>query len=594
VEGDVTADGREERRRSPLDPIEFEVMRHALETVADEMCVALARSAYSTNIKTRLDLSCAVLDREGHVVGQSTAQPCHVSSMNIIVPNAIRAYGADRLREGDQLAINDPYQGAAHLNDVVVIAPIFFAGRLQGYVANLAHHVDIGGGAPGSLGAFEEVYQEGLIFPAVKIADAGSLDHDVFRLAMANIRSKRETAGDFRAQVAANRLGVRGMRELYGRYGVAKVHRFSAELLAYTEARTREALLTLPNGVYRAEDWLDDDGRTDEPIRLRAEISIQDGRVVFDFTGSDRQRPSPMNATYTQSHAACTYVLRCLMDRDIPTNDGFFRLVDVVAPPGSVTNAQAPVGVVGGWEVSLRLCDVLFKALAPGLPDRVPAGCKAMVCHASFGGIDPRTGEYYCFLETVAGGHGGRWGSDGLDAVQTHHQNTQNAPVEEVEVGYPILTLRYGLRPDSEGPGEYRGGLGVRRDYAFRDHEPTFTVLADRRRFPPFGLFGGKGGQPARYTLTGADGERRELPSKSTFSVPLGGVVSYETCGGGGYGDPFARDPAAVLRDVVDGKVSLERAARDYGVVIDRASLSLDPAATALRRNGHPPEGDRP
>jgi N-methylhydantoinase B len=530
----------------PLDPIEFEVMRHALASVADEMCVALARSGYSTNIKTRLDLSCAVLGRDGHVIGQSAAQPCHVSSMNIIVPNAIGAYGVERLREGDQLAINDPYQGAGHLNDVVLIAPVFFGGALQGFVANLAHHVDIGGGVPGSLGAFQEVYQEGLIFPGVKIAERGDLHRDVFKLAMANIRSKRETARDFRAQVAANNLGARRMRELYERHGLAKVHQFTAELLAYTEARAREELLKLPDGVYTAEDRLDDDGTSDAPVRLRAAVTIRAGRVVFDFTGSDRQRPSPMNATYTQSHAACTYVLRCLMDQDVPTNDGFFRLVEVIAPPGSVTNAQAPVGVAGGWEVSLRLCDVLFRALAPGLPDRVPAGCKAMVCHVSFGGLDPRTGEYYCFLETVAGGHGGRRGSDGPDAVQTHHQNTQNAPVEEVEVSYPVLTLRYGLRPDSEGPGKFRGGLGVRRDYAFRDHEPTFTVLADRRRFPPLGLFGGRDGRTARYTLISADGEGRDLPSKTSFRVPLGGVVSYETCGGGGDSNPWGRPTAAI------------------------------------------------
>jgi N-methylhydantoinase B len=390
--------------------------------------------------------------------------------------------------------------------------------------------------------------------------------------------------------VAANHQGIRRLHQLYGRYGVEKVQLFAAERLTYTEARARQALRALPDGVYEAEDWLDDDGRSDRPIRLRVKVTIDHGRVAFDFTGSDRQRPSPMNATFTQSHAACTYVLRCLIDQDIPTNDGFFRLVDVVAPPGTVTNARAPVGVVGGWEVSLRLCDVLFQALAPGLPRRVPAGCKAMVCHASFGGLDPRSGEYYCFLETVAGGHGGRWQSDGPDAVQTHHQNTQNAPVEEVEVGYPILTLHYGLRPDSEGPGTYRGGLGVRRDYTFRAHEPTFTVLADRRTFPPRGLFGGRDGQTARYSLVGADGTVRDLPSKVTFTVPAGGIVRYETCGGGGYGDPFERDPQLVLQDVLDEKLSLQRASREYGVVIDAETLTVDGAATRARRGRRAPQ----
>ncbi len=569
--------------RLVTNPIEFEVLRYALVAIADEMCVALSRSAYSTNIKTRLDLSCAILDRDGRVVGQSTAQPCHISAMNIIVPTAIRRYGVKNLGPGDQLVVNDPYQGGVHLNDVVVLAPIFVDGVVEGYVANLAHHVDVGGSAPGSLGAFEEVYQEGLIFPIVKIAEAGRLHPDVFKLIMANIRSKRETAGDFRAQVAANNLGVRRMVELFDRVGLSTVHAFTDELLVYTERRAREEFRKIPEGVYEAEEFLDDDGITDEPIRLRARIVVSDGHITFDMTGSDAQRPSPMNSTYTQTHAACAFVLRCLIDGDVPTNDGFYRLVEVIAPEGTVTNARSPVGVAGGWEVSLRLCDVLFKAFATGIPERVPAGCKAMVCHVVFGGVDPRNGEYYAFLETVAGGHGGRKGLDGPDAVQTHHQNTQNAPVEEVEIWYPVLTLEYGLVPDSEGAGRYRGGLGVRRNYTFVDHEAVFTVLADRRKFGPFGLLGGERGRTARYTVTSADGAVQELASKTTFKVKPGEIVTYETCGGGGYGNAFERDPELVLVDVIEEKVSGKRAREAYGVVIT-PDLTIDHGATETVR----------
>lgn len=566
-----------------MDPIKFEVLRHGLVAIADEMCVALARSAYSTNIKTRLDLSCAILDRSGRVVGQSTAQPCHISAMNIIVPTAIERYGLANLGPGDQLVVNDPYQGGVHLNDVVVLGPVFIGGRIEAFVANLAHHVDVGGSAPGSLAAFEEVYQEGLIFPIVKIAQAGKLHPDVFKLIMANIRSKRETAGDFRAQVAANSLGARRLDELFERHGAADVRSFMEEILVYTEARAREELRRIPDGIYEAEDHLDDDGITDQPIRLHVRIVVEDGRISFDTSGSDSQRPSPMNSTYTQTHAACAYVLRCLMDGDVPTNDGFYRLVDVTAPSGNVTNARSPVGVAGGWEVSLRLCDVLFKAFGTGIPERVPAGCKAMVCHVVFGGVDPRDGEYYAFLETVAGGHGGRLGLDGPDAVQTHHQNTQNAPVEEVEIWYPVLTLDYGLVPDSDGAGKHRGGLGVRRSYTFRDHEAVFTVLADRRKFAPFGLLGGGPGKLARYTLTTPEGDVRELPSKVTFKVRPGEVVTYETCGGGGYGDPLERDVGEVLRDVIDGKVSGDRARLAYGVVISGHDTVDGPATTKLR-----------
>jgi N-methylhydantoinase B len=552
--------------------------------VADEMCLVLAKSAYSTNIKTRLDLSCAVLDRSGRVIGQSTAQPCHISAMNIIVANAVERYGADNLSPGDHLVVNDPYQGGVHLNDVVVLAPIFFGGEIQGYVANLAHHVDVGGSAPGSLAAHEEVYQEGLIFPIVKIAEGGRMHRDTFKLIMANIRSKKETAGDFRAQIAANNLGIRRMIELFERYGLDDMHEFETELLEYTERRCREEFARLPEGVYEAEGFLDDDGITDRPVRLKARITIADGRVHFDFTGSDLQRPSPMNSTFTQTHAACAYVLRCLIDDDILTNDGFFRLLEINAPEGTVTNAQAPVGVAGGWEVSLRLCDVLFHALAQGMPERVPAGCKAMVCHVVFGGIDPRDGEYYAFLETVAGGHGGRLGLDGLDAVQTHHQNTQNAPVEEVETCYPVITLRYGLIPDSEGPGQFRGGLGVYRDYTFPDHEAVFTVLADRRIFAPHGLMGGGEGRAAHYSVQEPDGTVRELKSKTTFKVRPGEIVTYQTCGGGGYGDPLERDPSAVLRDVIEEKVTAGRAHDVYGVVLAESTTAVDVLATEQRR----------
>ena len=563
-----------------MDAITFEVMRRALEAASDEMCVALARASYSTNIKTRLDLSCALLDRDGRVIGQSAAQPCHIAAMNLIVPAAIKSYGAGNLEPGDQLVTNDPYQGGVHLNDIVVLAPIFHRGVIIGYAANLAHHVDVGGAYAGSLAASREIYQEGLIFPVVKIASRGDLATDVFKMFVANVRAKKETAGDFRAQIAANVLGSRRLIEICERFALDTPDAFVAELFAYTEARTRKALAALPEGIYTAEDALDDDGHTDAPVRLVVKIAIAGGRVTFDFSGSDPQRQSPMNATATQTFAACAFVLRCLIDRDVPVNDGFFRLVDVIAPEGTVTNARRPAGVAGGWEVSLRLCDLLFQAFAKCLPESVPAGCKAMVCHVVFGGIDPRNDSEYVFIETLGGGHGGRFTSDGPDAVQTHHQNTQNTPVEEMEVFYPVRTLRYGLVNDSDGPGKYRGGLGVHREYTFPDHEVTFTVLADRRRFPPRGLFGGRDGRTARYTLVAPDGSEKVLGSKATFRVPRGGVVRYETCGGGGYGDPFERDAALVAEDVREGKVSGARAASEYGVALKPGTCDVDRVAT--------------
>jgi N-methylhydantoinase B len=563
----------------------MEVARGALEAAADEMCVALARAAYSTNIKTRLDLSCAILDRQGRVIGQSAAQPCHIAAMNRIVAHSVRAYGPENLEPGDQLTTNDPYQGGVHLNDIVVLAPVFYRGAIVGYCANLAHHVDVGGSYAGSLAAAREIYQEGIILPIVKVASRGSLATDIFKMFCANIRAKKETAGDFRAQIAANALGAKRLVEIVERYGLAGFNDFVDELFAYTEKRTAQALRKLPEGVYEAEDQLDDDGITDEPVRFKIRITVKDGRVLFDFAGTDPQRPSSMHATMTQTFAACAFVLRCLLDRDIPVNDGFFRLIEVAAPAGSAANASLPAGVAGGWEVSLRLCDLLFQAFSKAVPDAVPAGCKAMVCHVVFGGRDPRVNEDYVFIETLGGGHGGRRGSDGPDVVQTHHQNTQNTPIEEMEAFYPVRTIAYRLIQDSEGAGKWRGGLGVHREYTFPGHEVTFTVLADRRKFPPRGLFGGKDGRTARYTYIEPNGTAHDLPSKTTFRVPPGGVIRYETCGGGGYGEPQVRAPEAVAQDVREGKVSVQRAADAYGVAVDPQTFAVNASLTGRLRD---------
>ncbi len=547
------------------DPIRFEVIKSALLEAAEEMAVALRRSAYSTNIKTRADFSCAVFDHRLQVVAQAFTQPVHLGSMVEQVPRAVREYGVDNLGPGDAVLSNYPYPSAAHLNDITLISPVYHRERLFGYVANLAHHVDVGGGSPASIGAFREVFQEGIIIPPVKLVQAGKIVPDVFRLVLAQIRSKHETAGDFRAQIAANHTGGRRLQALLDRQGFDNVIACIDELLRYTELRTRAEIVRLPKGTFAAEGFLDNDGFTDRPVYLAARVVIDDG-VLFDLSGCDPQRRAPVNSTYAQTFSACAFALKCLIDPDVPTNSGFYRLVRVTAPAGTVVNCTPPAPVVGGWETQTRLTDVIFKALAAALPERMPAGTKAMQCHAGFGGTDPRTGEYYCFLETLAGGFGARASSDGPDAVQTHGQNTENAPIEETELNYPVRIVRYELVDDSGGAGKFRGGLGLRRDYFF-DHPVTFTVLADRDRAGPHGLFGGEPGQPAEYVLN-RDGECRRLGSKVTLEVLPGDVISYRTCGGGGYGPPRERDPQAVRRDVLEGKVSVERALEVYGVEV--------------------------
>src|SRR5215471_11982506 len=567
-----------------IDPVRFEVLRNALLAITEEMGATLRRAAYSTNIKTRGDFSCAFFDGELRTVAQAFAQPSHLGSLAHIVPHAIRTYGAEHLEPGDGILINDPYLGGVHLNDITLITPIFYRHDLVGYVANIAHHVDVGRGAPGSIGVSSDIYQEGLVIPPVRFVKAGEIDRDLFAMIRANFRGTREISGDFRAQTAANRLGVQRIAALFERYGTAELQRYLAALLDYTERRTAAALAQFPDGSFSAESYMDGDGVRDEPVKLAVTVQIDHGRVCVDLTGCDAQRPSPTNATFSQTYSGVVYVLKCLIDPDIPVNDGFYRLVDIRTRPGSVVSARHPAAVAAGWEVAMQLCDLLFKALAEALPERVLAGTKGCICNIAFGGINPATDEYFTYYETIAGGYGATLCNDGMDAVQAHFQNTENAPVEETEANYPVRILRYELIDDSEGAGQYRGGLGVRRDYTFPGHAPSFSILSDKARFAPWGLFGGEAARAAKYILNPDTATARELPSKITFQLNPGDVVSVQTPGGGGTESSLDRSPARVAADVAQGKISAARARALYGVVVDPVSHALDGAATTAAR----------
>jgi len=569
--------------RLDIDPVRFEVMRSALESAANEMGGALRRSAYSTNIKTRGDFSCAIFDADMRVIAQSFSQPIHLASMARMVPRAVEMYGPDRLQEGDAIVFNDPHQGAMHLNDIAVITPVDHAGVRVGYTAAVAHHVDIGGMAPGGLAMSTDVYQEGLIIPPTRLMAQGAIDANIFNLITANIRAPKQMSGDFRAQIASTLLGRRRVVEFCRRFGADQIAVFTREFIRYTQTWTAAELRKLPEGVYRAEGYLDDDGMTDTPIKLVVQVAVKDGGLLFDLTGCDAQRPSPMNANTTYAYAAMSYVAKCLIDPEIPANGGFYAQVQMTVPPGTVVSAQPPAGVVGGGEVSMRLIDLAFKALSEAVPDRITACGKSSMCQIGAGGVDPRSGEVYTCYETLAGGYGARAMKDGLDAVQAHFQNTENAAVEETENNLPIRVLRYALVPDSEGAGRFRGGLGLRRDWQFVDHEATFSVLADHRVNRPWGLFGGEAASSASMILN-PDGEARPLKTKMTMKLPRDAVISYRTPGGGGYGPAWLRDPQAVLDDVVQGKISQHRARDVYKVVIDEATGTIDFLETEKRR----------
>ena len=550
--------------RPAMDPVTFEVLRNAILNMTEEMAVTIRRAAFSTNIKTRADFSCAFFDAKLRCVAQSFAQPAHLISMSTIAPASIREIGPENMNPGDAYLVNDPHRGSSHLNDITVLAPVEVQGRRLGYVANMAHHVDVGGSSPASLGVNKELFQEGIILPPTRVAQAGEIDANVLNLILANIRAPRETNGDLRAQMSANVVGARRMAALVERYSVDTICSFCDELIAYTERWTDREIRALPEGVYEAEGFRDDDGFTDEPVALKARVTIADGHVRLDVDGSSPQRKSPINCTRPMAKCAVTFVTLCLIDDRIPVNEGFLNRIHIDGADGLVCTSVRPAAVVGGWELASRLTEIVFRALHPALPDRIPAAGKGLIVNIGFGGHDPRRGEYYCYMETIAGGNGARPTKDGPDAVQTNVQNTENAPIEEVELNYPIRIKRYELIQDSCGAGKFRGGMGVRRDFEFPYADCTWTVLSDGRKFPPWGFLGGADGRPARFILD-PEGEHRDLPSKCTIEVPKGGCVRVETPGGGGFGDPAERDADALTRDLRDGKVSKRAARQAYG-----------------------------
>jgi N-methylhydantoinase B len=538
-----------------MDPVSFEVIRNALLNITEEMAVTIRRAAYSTNIKTRADFSCAFFDAKTRCVAQSFAQPAHLVSMASIVPVSTREIGPENMKAGDAYLVNDAHRGTSHLNDITVISPVDVGGYRLGYLANMAHHVDVGGSAPASLGVTREIFQEGIILPPTRVAKAGIIDSNVLNLILANIRAPRETSGDLRAQMSANVVGARRLAALFERYSGAMLEEFYDELINYTERWTEREIRKLPEGDYEAEGFRDDDGFTDEPVRLKARVTIRDGHVHLDVTGSSPQRPSPMNCTRSMALCTIAFVTRCLVDNRVPVNDGFLSRIHLDGPDGLVCTAQRPGAVVGGWELAARLAEVVFLALHPALPSRIPAAGKGLIVNIGFGGVDPRTKEYYCYMETIAGGNGARPTKDGPDAVQTNLQNTENAPIEEVELNYPILITRYELIQDSCGAGRYRGGLGVRREFEFPLSGTTCTILSDGRKYAPWGLAGGHDAKPARFIFD-PESEHRLLRSKCTIDIPKGGRVRIETPGGGGFGPPSERDPVATARDHRDEKVS--------------------------------------
>ncbi len=566
-----------------MDPITFEVLKNAFLNATEEMAFTIRRTAYSTNIKTRADFSCAFFDTQYRVVAQSFSQPPHLSSMKTAIPNTLREYGPENLGPGDALVVNDPHRGSSHLNDVAFIAPVFVGKTCIGYLANMAHHVDVGGSTPSSLGVNREIYQEGIIIPPTRIMRRGKIDENVLGLILQNVRAPRETGGDLRAQMGANLVGARRIVDLAKRYSINVVETFFDELLDYTERWARREILKLPRGVYRAQGYRDGNGFDPDPVKIAVAVHIGNGYAKLDVTGSSPQQIGPLNATRSNTFASIAVLIKTLIDPRILVNDGLYRRLDVIGPDRTVLTATWPSAVVGAWEVGQLSAELCLTALHRALPDRIPACGKAIICNLGFAGDSPKTDGYYCYMETVGGGNGGRPTKDGPDGIQTTIHNTENAPIEEVEINYPIRFARYELIRDSGGAGRFRGGMGIRRDYVFPDCDTTFTVLSDGTRFPPWGLKGGGPGRPAHFILN-PEGKARKLPSKVSITVPKGGRVSVQTPGGGGHGPPLTRNPAAVVQDVQDRRISPRTAREVYGVVYNARTWTVDEKRTRDKR----------
>ncbi len=559
--------------RMKTDPATFEVVKNSLYAAAEEMKVVLAKTAYSPILKVAGDYSCGIFDREGEMVAQGPDLPIHLGSMPDAVKAVITAW--ESFRPGDVFIHNDPYFGGSHLPDVNVISPAFYEDGLLGFACVRAHWPDIGSASPGSYGAVTEIFGEGLRLPPVRLYTEGVLNRDVDAIIFANVRTPEERRGDLNAQVAANRRGSQRLSELAEKYGADRLLRIMGEVMDYSDTMMRALLRDMPDGEGSFEDFCDGDGilengaDTDETFTIRMKAIKKGDSLTVDFEGSDGQVAGPMNAPLSVTASGIFTSVKMIVDPTsmIPPNSGCWRSVTVKAPKGSVVNAAFPAPVVyANHEISHRVSDMLFGAMAGFMPDRVMACSQGTSAVLTLGGVDYRNGDRYVSYETIKGGFGARPTKDGINCVASGISNTMNTPIEVLEMSFPVRVEYYEITADSGGAGQYRGGNGARRAWRVLGNSSQASICLERTKSAPFGLAGGKAGAKARIAIETPDGKVRELNSKGGFPAPADSRILLEVPGSGGYGPPEARDPAQLAQDVKDGYVSAEGAKRDYGV----------------------------
>lgn len=517
-----------------FDPIELELFKNIFISISEEMGAVLERTSLSPNIKERRDFSCALFNRKGETFAQGSHIPVHLGAMPLSVQASLQAVDFE---DGDLVILNDPYRGGTHLPDITCISPVFIKGRLQFFVANRAHHSDIGGMTPGSMPLASEIFQEGVIIPPLKIIRRNQMNQDFLDLLLANVRTPEERRGDIQAQIAANNKGKIRILEAVDKLGLQNILRHTRLIQNYTERFLRDTIKHIPDGCYEFSDFMDDDGLNPEPVKIHVRIIIKEDEASIDFSSSDAQVEGGVNANFAVTCSACLYVFRSLVEEDIPFNTGLMRPLTIKAPPGSVVNAVYPAATAGGnVETSQRIVDVLLGALAPALPQDIPAASSGTMNNVTLGGFDPVRKINFAYYETIGGGMGAGQNAPGLDGVHTHMTNSLNTPLEAMENYLPVKIQRYGLRRGSGGKGLFKGGEGIIREYEFL--VPTqVSIMSERRRHAPYGILGGKSGKIGRNLLI-SQSKQKVLGSKVNFKAKPGDRLRIETPGGGGYGPP--------------------------------------------------------
>ena len=510
--------------------LELEVFRNLFVSIAEEMGIVLRRTAFSANIKERLDFSCAVYDRHAETIAMGDHMPVHLGAMPYSVAEALRSH---RLERGDVVILNDPFRGGTHLPDITSVSAVFLGNepRPAYFLATRAHHADVGGMSPGSMPLAREIYQEGLRIPPVKLFRRGEIQEEILEIILANVRTPDERRGDLAAQMASHRVGERRLIEATRKYGRERIAEQMEALKDYAERMMRARIREIPDGEYEFEDFLDDDGFGSGRVRIHCRLEIRGDEAVVDYSESAGRQRGGVNANLAITVAATMYCFRCLIEDDVPYNAGLMRPIQVITRPGSVLDAQPPASVAAGnVETSQRITDTLLGALHGALPGKIPAASQGTMNNLSLGGTDPVSGKAFAYYETIAGGMGARPAADGMSAVQNHMTNSLNTPVEALEHLYPLRLRRYAVREGSGGGGKYRGGDGVVREFEFLT-DTDFALLSDRRETRPYGLMGGEAGAAGRNVLNG-----EELPAKGHFSAKEGDRLRIETPGGGGFG----------------------------------------------------------